>query len=476
MNAVRKIAKNSIFIFIARGIEISSNLLLTVIITRYLGVENFGKYSFIMAIIWVLSPLISLGLPQILCREIAKEKEKAANFLGTTWVINAFIVPLLLLIVLATAFFTKLETVSTVALLIATGFFVLRILHKFIISLFTAYEAMEYDTISTFVIRLAELLCIAVAVLFDLGFLSLFIAIGVADTLGLLSAVFMLKKWFVLPRLAINFEQIRYMLKEALPLAFVDLYMLLFVYVDIFVLKIFTTEFEIGLFQSSQKIFLGFLPVPVSISVALLPLMSSLTASDSSLEKLRGIYTKVFKFFLIISLIIAIPGAIFSENIIRFLFGVEFLDAAVVMRILFFALPFLFLSTFTRTTLVALNRQKYLFSSGWICVLANLILDLLLVPKYGYVGAGIGTLMASVILAAINIYFLLVELKEIYVFKIIAIPTVSACIVGLIFYKFAHLNVLLSVLGYLITYLGTLFIFKAFSVEEITLLKQLVAK
>ncbi|HDO25537.1 MAG TPA: hypothetical protein ENG95_02680, partial [Nitrospirae bacterium] len=88
MSEVKKVTKNSIFVFSARVIEAILNLVVFAIIARYLGVKGFGLYSFVIAIIWVLSPMLFLGLNQILARDVAVNKEKAPHSIGNGLVLN----------------------------------------------------------------------------------------------------------------------------------------------------------------------------------------------------------------------------------------------------------------------------------------------------------------------------------------------------------------------------------------------------
>ena len=92
MDIVKRIAKNSVWILSARGIELVSNLIIVALVARYLGVKEFGLYSFLMAILWISLPIINLGIPRILTREISQDFQKASNLVGIGITFNSFVV------------------------------------------------------------------------------------------------------------------------------------------------------------------------------------------------------------------------------------------------------------------------------------------------------------------------------------------------------------------------------------------------
>ncbi|MBI5789569.1 MAG: flippase [Candidatus Schekmanbacteria bacterium] len=476
MHFVRKIAQNSIFILVTRGIETIFNFLMGVFIARYLGVDDFGRYSLVTAIIMVLSPFIALGLPQILPREIAQKKEEAGDFLGTSLVLNGLAVTPVIIIALIAASFLNLHSDAYTALLIGLTFLVTREVRRGFISIFLGFEQMEYETVSVFLIRGLEFLLVLEVIHLDLGFIYLFAALAIVNFAGLIMTFFMLWKWFVLPRIKVNKDRLKYLLKEAYPIIFAEFSMMAFAYIDVFVLRVYAGNSEIGLYQSSQRILLGFMPIPLSIGVAIMPFFSKLAVSDPSFEKLRNAFAKACKFFLVLGLFIMIPMIVYARNIVYFLFGAAFLPASAVVQILFFALPFFFISSLARVSLVAISRQKYLMTGNIICVLVNLAADLLLVPRYGCIGAGIGTLSAAIALAGINVSVLLKHLQYSSLSKLIYLPLLISCFWGGILYKLADVNMLISLPGFLVAFWGSLFIFKVFTEDEINLLKQMVRK
>jgi len=290
---------------------------------------------------------------------------------------------------------------------------------------------------------------------------------------GLCITFFVLRKKFVAPKILFRKDRMLHLLKESMPLAVVDFSMLVSANIDIFVLKAVVNDMEVGLFQVSQKIFLGFLPIPVAFSAAILPFLSSIAGIGTSLDRLTATYTKIFKLFLVSGLFISIPVIVFAPDVIRILFGAAYSKASISLKIVMFGTPFLFVNMMTWAVLVALNRQRYLMVTGCIFVVVNFVFDLLLVPRYGYIGASIATLTAGIVLASTNFFFLMNLLQKPNMIKTIGMPVLVAIVIGLLLSNFASYDKTIVIPVYLVVSLGALYWFKVISLEEIHLLKQL---
>ena len=71
MNNKKNITQNFLGVGVLRLLAIPLGFAISIILARKLGPENFGHYTFIMALIPLLALPVSGGLPQLLTREIA---------------------------------------------------------------------------------------------------------------------------------------------------------------------------------------------------------------------------------------------------------------------------------------------------------------------------------------------------------------------------------------------------------------------
>ncbi|NWG32634.1 MAG: oligosaccharide flippase family protein, partial [Rhodocyclaceae bacterium] len=76
MKPVHRVFKNISAMLVAEALGFPLNFVLTLLLARYLGVEGFGNYSFVMAFVLVFQLIADAGLSNILIREIAVNREQ----------------------------------------------------------------------------------------------------------------------------------------------------------------------------------------------------------------------------------------------------------------------------------------------------------------------------------------------------------------------------------------------------------------
>ena len=91
---------------------------------------------------------------------------------------------------------------------------------------------------------------------------------------------------------------------------------------------------------------------------------------------------------------IALPISFLANDIIRLLFGVQYYDAASVLKIYIWAEVFVFLGVASSQYLIAENYTRILFSRTFIGAIVNVTLNIILIPKYGINGAAFATLIS----------------------------------------------------------------------------------
>jgi O-antigen/teichoic acid export membrane protein len=140
-----RILKNSIFILLSRGIQIASSFFVVVVVARYLSVDQYGEYSYILAFVSSIMALAYFGIQSVLIREIANDNTLAAQILGAAIELRT-----LLSIIAVLALCISMYVMELRGLLLAAGF--IAIASEFFLSfsmlsksVFQAFEKMIYE-------------------------------------------------------------------------------------------------------------------------------------------------------------------------------------------------------------------------------------------------------------------------------------------------------------------------------------------
>lgn len=422
------IVRNSVAILGARLTEVACGFISISLIARYLGVELFGLYGYVTSIIAILTVLSYFGIQRIIIREIAKDKSCVNKCMGAGIILRVILSIATLGIIYLASMLLDLEPEAITALLV---FGLSEIIMSFIslfVSVFTALEKMHYDTLFTAVSRAINLALIGMVVYFDLGFSALFTVylIGNLFSLGLaLMFTFSRLGW---PEFKIDFSFWKFLLRESLPLMLATSISKTFFRVDVFLLKFFKTLSDVSMFYGPHFLIIRLQVIPVTLSTVLFPSLARL--AKHSPESLSNVFERAFKILISISLPLTLTAMVLADDFIVLYFGQDFAKAAIVFKILIWTINFMFLECLMVFLLISINKQWFPVYSNTVTLIVNIVLDVILIPKYGYVGASVATLIAYGARTFMTYYFVSTNISFAPLHKIIVRPILSALVMG----------------------------------------------
>jgi len=401
-----RVAKNSFFIFTSKLIEISANLVTTALIARYLGVTSFGLFAIATAISTALVPLADFGVERIICREVARNTRDASRYVGITMMLRLAFSAIILAAAAGILYgFSDGDATFKAAVMIAIAGDLAYSVGTTYLAVVRSFERMEYELIVNILYKMSFLLIIIAVRIFDWGFAGIFYGRLLSALLFVGLAGLVMYGKFVKPAFVYDKKIAKFIIGESFPLAVSSLFITLIFKVDIFVLKWLGTASDVALFDVPNRMIMQAQMLPVSFSMALFPIMSRFAGADADGARAR-FYNNAQKFLIVLAVPIAALLISSGRPFIVVLFGSEFAEAATSLGILAPTIVFLFLISFQNLFITAMNRQVLNTVSVTIALALNFILDILLVPILGYVGASIATVVSYFILLVTNSFFI----------------------------------------------------------------------
>jgi len=469
LSSVCQVSKNSFFILVSRAIDFLAQMAIIPIIARYLGAKEYGDYGYVMALAIIATSFTYTGLERIMMREISKNPSDAGKYLGagmiTRWIYMAISIVLAAIIVLIMGLSFKIILGVCIAFL-ALNFTADTFIY---LAMFKSFDKMRYETLLTFIFQCFNLGFVFFIIYFRLGFIFLFIGLSAGNLLRYVLAMVIARKKFVTPDYKNGLLLVKHLLKESYVLGLVSLIIQGFVYVDIIILRNLKDTFEVAMFYASHNLMLLMNVIPNSIMSGFFPSFSRSAGTDFKLLAYK--YEKAFKIFAIISIFMAAMGMVFASKIIPIIYGQEFLKAIPSFQILAVSLIFTMLFTVVDFTLVAIKRQNVLIWCFLCGLFIRAILDLALIPQYGYMGASMAALSGYIVIFIIGFFMLSRYVAFLPIHKIILKPAFVMGVIGVCLYRFNQGNMyLLSFIGFAL-YVLCLFGMKLFLSDEMDFLK-----
>ena len=404
---------------ISVGIKIVFTLLsffISLVLARVLGPEGFGAYSFCLAILMLVSIPVQSGYPMMLVREIAKARGlNNFSFIASIqkWTFSLILVTSILIVIVvfllqwklsvvlgsirSSVFYMGVVLIPCVGLILAQGavmrglgwvnvgqffdavlrpfLFLIALLYSYSIGL-SAQSVMELQVLVTVLVLVAST---TVALYVQRGFIFR-------------------KEAFSEKSKGFQWGQL------VLPLMIVSGFQLVNGYVDIVVLGMVRTDEEVGIYRVVVQ--MGNLVVFALAAVnQILHPMFARQYDAGEMVELQKLVTTSARCILLLSFPIVVIFMVWSEQLLSYFFGVEYIAGGLPLCIV--AIGQLTNAAFgsVGALLNMTGHEKDTMRGMFIAFVVNVVLNLVLVPEYGMVGAATATAISIFIWNAVLRYY-----------------------------------------------------------------------
>ncbi len=187
---------------------------------------------------------------------------------------------------------------------------------------------------------------------------------------------------------------------------------------------------QIGYYNLAFNVTQRFMSVlPTTFWRVLFPAMSEYFGSGDK-DKIKRIYYIASRYLAFFSFPVGVAGIILSYPMLKFLYGYDYTAAKYPLQIIFLCSIFSSLATPGSAVIYGIGKQGFIFRYGIVLAVVNILLDILLIKKYGAIGAatcyGIVTIAGSVG----GLIFLYRKVGLVYPFKSVSKIIFSTILMG----------------------------------------------
>jgi O-antigen/teichoic acid export membrane protein len=173
---------------------------------------------------------------------------------------------------------------------------------------------------------------------------------------------------------------------------------------------------------------------------------------------------------------IAMGCFVLADKFIALFYGDQFSASIIAFQILAFFIPLRWVSSITGTLLTSINRQSLRTVSVGLIALFNIILNALMIPYLGYIGASIATVLSEVFLYFVFIYFINKYYKRMELHKHFIKPLIASLMMGGFLVYFKDFNLFLLITFAVLVYFVMLLVLRTFTQEDKDIFKQVVKR
>ena len=472
---------NTAFILVGQVATGILSLILIRVIALYMHQVGLGLYSTAIAISAILMQVLDFGIPTYAVREIARRKESAndfvSNIMGLRAVLSVGMVAgsaALLLFFLSNSRITA-ETAGIMGLaVLATA---LSFLAEPLRAALLAFEKHSYYS-GIWIAERLIFISFALTMLFlGKGLLMVMLGFAISALAALIINAAVVWKKFT--RFSIRLDSKTWpkwadLIKKGAPFWLSALFMTLLSKIDTPIISLIKGAAAAGIYSAASKIMDLFTLLPLTVSLAFYPTLSRLYKHNSK-DELTTLFKKAFYYLILIAIPMAVAFTLLSDRIIMFLGG-SFSQAATVLQILAWAELFIFLNYLLSCMLNSIDKQIIFTLSTGAYATLNILLNLMVIPKFGYIGAAFVALTTQFMQTATLYYFCSKSGYGLNIPKLVFKPIVATAAMGAAIILLSHMHLLITAPLAAISYLAILIALKGLTKEDFTIIKSLLAR
>lgn len=428
MSIARKILANTLAQVIGKIVTGALSIVVLKIISGYLGTSGYGDYTTVYQYLAFFGIIADFGIYTITVKEMSRDHSKIpyilGNMLGLRTVLTFFAMALAMGVVILIPGYKN--TVIPLGVAIATISTLLTLLNGTISTVLQVHLDMRYTTISLVIGKIVHVAYMAWVALIEFphnpetGFYHLLWAGVIGNLVMLILTTYYTRRY---TKIGYRFDGSFWydIFRKSLPYGAALVLNNLYFRIDVILLSLilphsiavskgvvscpasFCGDIEVGLLGVAMRMLEVMVIIPVYFMNSVLPIMTRYLEEKN--EKIRQLMQYSFDFLTASAMPLLVGGFILAVPIVKLISDAEFVSGVKYpfgsdtgVKILMFAMALSFVNTLFGFSLVVLNKQIKLMYINAAAVVFNVLLNLLIIPYYGFRGAAIISVFSELLI------------------------------------------------------------------------------
>jgi O-antigen/teichoic acid export membrane protein len=391
---LKRVLANISWMFADRVVRIGLGLIVSVWLARYLGSENFGLFSYAIALVAIGGAIATLGLDSVVVKELLMKPEDRDLILGTAVTLQFIGGMLTYLVIIGLIQYLKTDNHILILIIAILG----------PLNLFKASEVVKYwyesQLLSKVTIRAENAVFILFAsikgglIFFEFDLVSIAIAVLLESVVVAVVLIVIYRyQGGVLSPSRFSKTRALKLLNDSWPLMVSSIAVMVYLRIDVVMLESYLGASTVGNYSVATRISEVWYFIPGVITASVFPSIVAAKKDSHALYSLH--FVKLLSLLFWVSLGIAAITSLSSEWIVSTVFGQRYLPAASILSIIAWSTVFVFVGVASGRWFLVENLQRLLLYRTVIGAIINVALNVILIPRYGAIGAALATLASQ---------------------------------------------------------------------------------
>ncbi|MDP3995082.1 MAG: flippase [bacterium] len=370
------------------------------VLARALGPEVLGAYIFALSFAAFFSLVADFGIVPLAIRTFAQHPDRQKEYFTTFFSIRIFLAGLAILVLHGISFALGYAPELRMLLAITSVIMVMDAFTAYFYTIFRSRQNLFYEALGTVLFQIIIFTAglITISKTNDLRILLLVIAAGSLFHV-VFSSLLIKRKTKIDFRLRMNTDVAWQWLERAIPFFLAAGFIKAYNTIDSILIKNLVDDEAVGLYAIPAKIVFTFPFVALAVTAAVYPAMAHYAIE--SRPRLQSVFFRTLQLLLTISLPICVGIYLLADPIVTRIWP-EFSASIPALRVLIWALVFLYIEFPFGSLLNATGNERRNTINRGIQLAVFLVLNLVLIPWYGFMGAVYASLFCSILIVCLG--------------------------------------------------------------------------
>ncbi len=473
MSLAKHLIRSSSWMFAS---DIIGNLLsffLVVIIARVLGDTGLGIYSYTFAFVGSIFFIFDMGILYYAAKEMSRDIKNVKIYSGNLLTLRLASCFLAVIVSVITTFSFSKDPVIYWTVLLASVAMFFNYFSWVFRPVFQAHEKLKFEALSKIIERIAAFsLGVYFLLILKKGIIAFMLVFVLSYLIFYIIRVIFTKR---IATIDFNFDWtiIKEIIKKSLPFWSIIIFIKLYLTVNILMISWLTKDYAMaGWYTAASSLLEGLNFIPATTAIILFPTMSNLFVKNQ--RSLKNLLNVSFKYYSILVFSISVGIYFLADKIIFLVYSGTFVQSVIVLQMLVWAVTIGFFTQFFGVFLQSINRQNLYAVLIFMAVLLNVILNLILIPRFGHVGASMAVIITEIASFIVLYYSIIKSNFRIKLFRLSLPALVAGMFMGIFLYVFQNLNLFFLIFAGAVVFFIVLILVGGIRKEDINLLKEAV--
>ncbi len=390
---------------VAKIVTVILGFLTISLLTRYLGVEKYGIYNLVFAYLAFFGIFADFGLQLTLVRDLSSDTKSAEKLKSSYFSLKVIFTFVSILLALITLIFFPYSQTIKMSILVGSLAVGAGQMNAYGASALQSKVKLDLVALLEVINRIATVIAIIIFVLLHRGLYAIILSVLIGNILSTLLNIYLTPDFFRLTSIP-SFDLIKKIIKVSFPVGITSLLSVLYFKVDTLMLSVMKSTVDVGIYSLSYKLFENIIMLWLFYMASLYPLMAGYINKNDTKNLVLILKTSIIVLSVFVLVILSV-GYFFAPLVIDILGGKNFIESILPFRVLLIALPFVFMNNIFYYLFLSFSKIKIIF---WVLIsslVINLLINMFLIPRYGYIGTSASTVLTEFLVSILYCVFFL---------------------------------------------------------------------